>query len=92
MVPIGRGESLSAYVAECVRIVKASGLQYRLCPMGTVIEGHFDETMAVVSACHKKVAEMCPRVITSIKIDDRRAVKNAIDSKIRSVEEMMEKG
>ena len=92
VVPIGKGESLSVYVAECVRIVKASGLEYRLCPMGTVIEGDFDEAMAVVSACHKRVAEMSPRVITSIKIDDRRGAKNAIDSKIRSVEGRMEKG
>ncbi len=92
VVPVGAGESLSEYVAECLRIVKESGLEYRLCPMGTVIEGEFDEVMSLVGSCHKRVAEMSPRVITSIKIDDRRGVKGAIDSKTRSVEAKLEKG
>lgn len=92
VVPIGAGESLSAYVAECIKIVKGSGLDYSLHPMGTVIEGEFDEVMAVVSACHKTVSRMCPRVITNIKIDDRRGVTDAMGSKTRSVESRLEKG
>lgn len=85
VVPIGKGESVSEYVAECVRIVKASGLPHRLCPMGTVVEGGYDEVMDVVRQCHLRVMEMCPRVITSIKIDDRKGVEGAIDSKVESV-------
>ena len=92
IVPIGAGESLSGYVAECIRIVEASGLEYRLNPLGTVVEGEFDEVMGVVSACHKRIASMCPRVITSIKIDDRRGVTNALESKIESVRSKLEKG
>lgn len=92
VVPIGAGESLSRYVAECVSIVEGSGLDYRLHPMGTVVEGGFDEVMAVVGACHKRIASMCPRVITSIKIDDRRGETNALESKIVSVRSKLEKG
>ncbi len=85
VVPIGEGESVGEYVAECVRIVKASGLPYRLCPMGTVVEGGYDEVMEVVRQCHLKVTGMCGRVITTVKMDDRKGAEGAIDKKIESV-------
>lgn len=85
VVPIGKGESVGEYVAECLRIVKASRLPYRLCPMGTVVEGSYDEVMEVVRQCHKKVMGMCGRAITTVKIDDRKGVEGAMDSKVESV-------
>jgi uncharacterized protein (TIGR00106 family) len=70
--PVGKGESLSQYVAECVKIVQHSGLDYELTPMGTIVQGDLDEVMSLISQCHKKVASMADRVVTNIKIDDRR--------------------
>lgn len=90
VVPIGKGESVGEYVAECLRIVKASGLPYKLCPMGTVVEGGYDEVMGVVRQCHLKVMGMSGRVITTVKIDDRRGVEGAIDKKVESVLRRME--
>lgn len=86
VVPLGKGESVSQYVAECLKIVEASGINYRMNPMGTVLEGDYDEAMSVIRACHMRVTELCPRVITSIKIDDRKGKKDMLDSKISSVE------
>jgi uncharacterized protein (TIGR00106 family) len=91
VVPIGDGEGVSRHVAECVRIVDESGLDYRVNPMGTVIEGGFDEVMSVICACHKKVAGTCARVETIIRIDDRKGVDHAIRSKIESVEDKLGK-
>ncbi|UCE80274.1 MAG: MTH1187 family thiamine-binding protein [Methanobacteriota archaeon] len=91
IIPVGTGESVSAYVSECLRIVDGSGLDYRLNPMGTVIEGEFDEVMTVISSCHKKVAGMCDRVVTTIRIDDRKGADDALHSKIDSVEEKVGK-
>jgi len=85
IVPIGKGESVSQYVAECVKIVRASGLENELTPMGTVVQGQFDEVMSVIIACHKKVRAMSDRVLTSIKIDDRKNEKPMLQ-KIESVE------
>ncbi len=84
--PIGKGESLSRYVAECLRIVEESGLEYRINPMGTVVEGDFDEVMGLISRCHKAIRESCSRVSTIIKIDDRADTKGSITRKIESVE------
>lgn len=89
VVPVGKGESVSQYVAECLKIVVSSGLPYKINPMGTVLEGDYDEVMGVVRACHKRVMELCPRVITTIRIDDRKGASGAMDSKVKSVEALM---
>ena len=91
IVPIGKGESVSQYVAECLRIVEASGVAYRINPMGTVLEGDYDKVMAVIRECHMRVMEMAPRVVTSVKIDDRRDKKATLDSKIAAVEMILGK-
>ncbi len=89
VVPIGRGESLSLYVAECVKIVRASGMKYQLTPMATVLEGDWDDVMGVIAECHRKVRSMSRRVVTSIEIDDREGSSNAMEQKIRSVQEKL---
>jgi len=86
VVPLGKGESVSQYVAECLRIVEASGINYRINPMATVIEGDYDQVMGVIKKCHMRVMELCPRVITTVRIDDRKGREDMLDSKIRSVE------
>ncbi len=82
--PVGKGESLSVYVAECIKIVEANGLLYQLTPMGTIIEGEIDDVMKVIVDCHKKVMTMSDRVVTNIRIDDRRGA-HPMDSKVESV-------
>jgi uncharacterized protein (TIGR00106 family) len=86
VVPIGKGESLSSYVAECLKIVESSGLNYQFTPMGTILEGDFDRVLKIISDCHKKVLEMSRRVLTNIKIDDRIGGKDEIHRKVASVE------
>lgn len=91
VVPIGVGESVSQYVAECLRIVEASGVKYRINPMGTVLEGDYDQVMGVIKKCHARVMELAPRVVTSVKIDDRKDKKVTLDSKIQAVEKIIGK-
>lgn len=91
VVPVGKGESVSQYVAECLRIVESSGLDYRINPMGTVLEGDYDVVMDVVRKCHMRVMELCPRVVTSVKIDDRRGKKGMLEDKVKSVEKALGK-
>jgi uncharacterized protein (TIGR00106 family) len=91
VVPIGKGESVSQYVAECLKIVESAGVSYRINPMGTVLEGDYDEVMGVIRSCHMRVMELSGRVITTVKIDDRKGRKNMLDDKIGSVERNMGK-
>ncbi|MDW5563800.1 MAG: MTH1187 family thiamine-binding protein [Methanomassiliicoccus sp.] len=87
IVPIGAGESVSMYVAECLKIVRASGLKYEFTALATILEGEYDEVMEVIGRCHKKVRSMTGRVMTTVRIDDRQGAVNEIERKVRSVEE-----
>jgi uncharacterized protein (TIGR00106 family) len=87
VVPIGAEESVSKYVAECLKIVRASGLKYQFTALATILEGDYDEVVDVIGRCHKKVRSMTDRVMTTVRIDDRAGETNAIERKVKSVEE-----
>ncbi len=91
VTPIGSGVSVSQYVAECMKIVDASGVDYRMNPMGTVLEGDYDKVMGIVRECHMKVMQMAPRAVTSIRIDDRKGAAGGMVKKIQSVEDKVGK-
>ncbi|OGS51200.1 MAG: hypothetical protein A3K65_00735 [Euryarchaeota archaeon RBG_16_68_12] len=89
ITPIGKGVGVSEYVARCLDLVDRSGLDYRLNPMGTVVEGPFDEVLALIARCHKAVAADCDRVSTIVKIDDRRGASRQLEGKVTRVEESL---
>ena len=83
--PVDKGESVSPYVTRVVTIIRDSGLSYKLGPMGTTIEGEWDEVMAIVTRCFKELKKDCGRIYMSIKIDYREDSSNRIVSKVKSV-------
>lgn len=91
ILPVSQEEHVGKYVAEAVRIVDASGLNYKLTPMGTLIEGEWGPVMKVVKSCHAKVMEMTDRAVTKIRIDDFRGEDKSMDEKVKSVEEILAK-
>jgi uncharacterized protein (TIGR00106 family) len=89
VTPIGAGVSVSKYVAECLKIIDNSGLDYKINPMGTVVEGEFDEVMTLIAECHRAVRRRCKRVSTIIKIDDREGAKGTLTKKVARVERIL---
>lgn len=86
MSPMTKGESVSQYVSRSLDIIDRSGVDYRLNPMGTVLEGEWDEVMAVVKQCFDRMREDCPRISCAIKIDYREGASGRLESKMASVE------
>ncbi|GJL78512.1 MAG: hypothetical protein NPINA01_15010 [Nitrospinaceae bacterium] len=86
MSPMDKGESVSDYVSRSLKIVDESGVDYRLNPMGTVLEGEWDEVMGVVKQCYDKMRSDCKRISCSIKIDHREGKSGRLESKMASVE------
>ena len=84
IVPIGVGESLSAYVARAFEVIESSGVAYEHHAMGTNLEGSWDEVMGVIKACRDRLLETSNRVSLSIKIDDRVGVENQLAHKVDS--------
>ncbi|GAA1859418.1 thiamine-binding protein [Myceligenerans crystallogenes] len=88
VAPMTGGESVSAAVAEAVRIVRESGLPNRTTAMFTEIEGDWDEVMPVIRAATDAVSAAGHRTSLVIKADIRPgAAPGQIDSKIARVEE-----
>ena len=85
--PVDKGESVSPYVARAVKVIKRSGLPFKIGPMGTSIEGEWDQVMAVVGRCFDALKEDCSRVYMTIKVDYRRGISGRMEAKIQSVEE-----
>ena len=86
MIPLDKGASFSRYVARTLQIVERSGLDYRLNPMGTVVEGEWDDLVALLTACYRELEKDSDRISLSVKFDYRKGVKGALEGKIRSVE------
>jgi len=88
MTPLGKGESVSPYVARCLEVIAASGLNYRLHAMGTILEGEWAEVFAVVQKCYEALAADCDRVTCSIRVDWRRGPASRLESKVKKVQEL----
>lgn len=88
VVPVGTGKtSISEFVVRAVEIVKASGLKYELSSMGTNVEGDVSAILELVGKVHEACFQMgALRVLTTLKIDDRRDKPLSIESKKKSVE------
>lgn len=89
IVPIGtQSASLSTLLAEVARLIDRSGLDYRVGSMGTVVEGDWDRVMSLAKQCHQAMLASTDRVMTTIRIDDRKDKPGAgrIVQKVQSLE------
>ena len=73
IVPVGtKSASLSDLLTEVAKLIDHSGLDYRVGPMGTVVEGDWDQVLALAKRCHQAMLHQAARVMTTIRIDDRK--------------------
>lgn len=89
MSPLDKGESVGEFVARSLDIVDRSGIPYRINPMGTVVEGEWEQVMAVVKLCYQAMRQDCKRITCSIKIDAREGHDNRLKAKVASVEDRL---
>ena len=87
--PLDKGDSLSAHVARAVEIIRDSGLPYEIGPMGTSLEGEWDQVMGVVNNCFQELKKECDRVYVALKMDYRKGPSGRIERKVRSVQEKL---
>ncbi len=88
IIPLGTGTpSVSKYVAGTVRALqRRKDMKYEITAMGTTIEGDLGEILAVIREMHEETfAQGVARVVTVIKIDDRRDKELSIAGKVESL-------
>jgi uncharacterized protein (TIGR00106 family) len=94
IVPVGTGSpSVSSYVAEAVKVLqKEPGIKYELTAMMTIVEGDVSRLMEIAQKMHNSAFSAgARRVVTSIRIDDRRDKPVTIASKVKSVKDKLRK-
>ena len=86
IAPLEKGASVGDYVARSLAIIDASGLDYRLHAMGTIVEGEIDEVLGVLKQCFEDLAADCDRITCTAKLDYRRGRSGRLKTKVTSVE------
>ncbi|MGL5328650.1 MAG: MTH1187 family thiamine-binding protein [Peptostreptococcaceae bacterium] len=77
-------EEMYKVVDKCIEEIQNSGLRYEIGAMSTTVEGEFDEVFELVKKIHKIPFELgCERVITTVRIDEKRG-GITIDDKLRN--------
>ncbi len=90
VIPVGKGVSISPYVAKILDLVDKSGLDYKVNPMGTVVEGDWDKVMDLIKRCHNLLLKETSRVITTISLDERTdKPEGRLMKKVESLEEKL---
>lgn len=87
IAPVDKGTSLSYYVQIVIDILEDEGIKYKTNAMATVIETHDLRTLfSVVQKAHEAVVNAgAQRIITEIKIDDRRDKNITMESKTKAL-------
>lgn len=88
VVPLGtKTPSVSKYVARAVKALQQEkDLKYETTAMGTIVEADLDKILAVVKKMHEATfGEGVGRVVTTVKIDDRRDEPRTIKDKMASL-------
>lgn len=86
MIPLDKGSSFSKYVARILTIIDQSGMDYRLNPMGTVVEGEWDDLLSLLTRCFRDLEKDSSRISLQVKFDHRQGDVSRIESKIRTVQ------
>lgn len=91
VVPMGVSTSVSNEIALIESLIRKSGLKNQLHPYGTVIEGEWDDVMALVKECHTLLHNKgIKRLFTSIKIGTRVDKEQTMEDKVSVVEQKMQ--
>jgi uncharacterized protein (TIGR00106 family) len=93
VVPLGtKTPSVSRHVAQAIKILqREKDIKYEMTAMGTIMEGDLDRVLAVVRKMHEGIfGEEVTRVLTTIKIDDRRDKTRGMKEKMDSLRKKLQ--
>ncbi len=88
IVPMGTATpSVSDYVTRAVQLLDGEkDIKYELTAMGTIVEGDLEKLLVLAGKMHQSsFAAGVMRVVTTIKIDERRDKTSTMVGKVASV-------
>lgn len=84
--PLGGGAHISGDLAVILKLIDDSGLRYVLTPLGTCIEGEWEEVMPLIKTCHEQARKLSTHVLTTVRIEDEQGATDKLHENIASVE------
>jgi uncharacterized protein (TIGR00106 family) len=93
IVPLGEGISVSKLLAPAVEELDKRGVKYEITSMGTIFEAkNIQEAFWLVAEAHEAVFEKgVKRVVTMVRIDDRRDAERGMEDKVESLKKLVKK-
>lgn len=94
IIPLGtRTPSVGKYVARALKALREEeNIKYELTSMGTILEGDLEDILRVVRNMHQQsFGEGVVRVVTTLKIDDRRDKASTMIGKVESLQKELER-
>jgi uncharacterized protein (TIGR00106 family) len=93
IVPLGEGLSVSKLLAPAVEELEKREVKYEITSMGTIFEAkNIQEAFWLVAEAHEAVfGEGVKRVVTSVRIDDRRDGERSMEDKVESLKRLVKK-
>mgnify|MGYP001770753625 FL=1 len=86
--PIGTGStSVGDLIKHAVSVIAEKGYKYQVCAMGTVVElPSLRDVGSLLEAIHEELVKMgVKRIVTLVRIDDRRDKSESIEYKVSRV-------
>lgn len=69
LLPIGAGTTKYQLIDNAIDSIKASGLNYKVCPFETVVEGPSNKVYALIQKIQEQtLGTDCPEILINIKI------------------------
>lgn len=85
VVPLGVGTSVSAYVAECHKVLTRARLKTHLHAYCTNVEGDYDAVFTAIKECHQAVhAPGAPRITITNPLGTRTDREQSMEDKVQS--------
>jgi len=91
IIPLGVGISLSHFLASAVEELEKRKVKYEVTSMCTIFEAkNVEEALELIREAHESVFKMgVKRVVTAIRIDDRRDGERSMEDKVKSLKTLV---
>jgi uncharacterized protein (TIGR00106 family) len=93
IIPLGVGVSISMFLVPAIEELEKRKVKYDISSMGTIFEAkNVEEAFKLVRAAHESVFKLgVKRVVTAIRIDDRRDDDRSMEGKVKSLKTLVKK-
>jgi len=87
IIPLGKGISVSKFLAPALKELEERNVKFSVTPMCTIFEAEsVEEAFDLARVAHEAVFRAgVERVVTTVKIDDRRDIERSMEEKIESL-------